>query len=99
MPSSRPTYCRTTGALISACRCIRCAQHPAPAHIQAITAIHERPHRSLPIVAITYESPILTVSGYATPAELRQMARQLITIANDADQGASGVITYEGQAA
>lgn len=99
MPSSRPTYCRTTGTLISACRCIRCAQHPASANIQAITAVHERPHRSLPIVAITYDSPILTVNGYATPAELRQMARQLITIANDADQGASGAIIYEVQAA
>lgn len=94
MPSSRPTYCRTTGALISACRCIRCAQHPAPGNIQAITAVHERP-----IVAIAYESPILTISGYATPAELRQMARQLITIANDADQGASSVMSYEGNAA
>ena len=50
-------------------------------------------------MAIAYESPILTISGYATPAELRQMARQLITIANDADQGASGVMSYEGNAA
>ncbi len=57
--------------------------------------MHERSHRSFPIVAITYQSPILTISGYAIPAELCQMARQLITIANDADQGASGVITYE----
>lgn len=99
MPSIRPTYCRSSGALISACRCIRCAPHPAPVHISAITAVHERPQSSLPIVAINYESPILSVGGYATPAELRQLARQLNTIANDADQGASGAIIYEVTAA
>lgn len=94
MPSIRPIYCRTTGSLTSACRCIRCVPHPALAQISAITAVHERPQCSLPIVAINYESPILSVGGYATPTELRQLARQLNTIANDADQGAAGPITY-----
>lgn len=99
MPSIRPTYCRSTGALISACRCIRCAPYPAPAQISAITAVHERPQISLPIVAINYESPVLSVGGYATTAELRQLARQFNTIANGADQGASGAIIYEVAAA
>lgn len=73
--------------------------HPAPPLINAINAVHEHPGGSLPIVAIDYESPILSIGGYATAAQLRLLARQLITIANDADQGAEGAITYEIEAA
>ncbi len=47
-----------------------------------------------PMVSITGETPIKTISGYYTAAELRAIARQLINIANDSDQGEHGPATY-----
>lgn len=47
-----------------------------------------------PMISITGETPIQTISGYYTAAELRALARQLITIANDSDQGEHGPATY-----
>jgi hypothetical protein len=99
MPNIRPIYCRTTGALTSACHCIRCGPNPARPEVGAITVIHEEDPVLVTMVAISYESPILSIGGYATPAELRQLARRLNTIANDADQGATGQITYGQEAA
>ncbi|MFK4075166.1 hypothetical protein ACI2KX_15780 [Ectopseudomonas khazarica] len=49
------------------------------------------------MVSITGETPIKTISGYYTPAELRTLARQLITIANDSDQGEQGPVTYTAE--
>lgn len=46
------------------------------------------------MVSITGETPIKTISGYYTPAELRAIARLLNTIANDSDQGEHGPATY-----
>lgn len=45
-------------------------------------------------VSISGESPIKTINGYYTAAELRVIARQLIIIANDSDQGETGPATY-----
>lgn len=53
-----------------------------------------RPDWQPQTVSIGGESPIKTISGYYTAAELRAIARQLIIIANDSDQGETGPATY-----
>lgn len=61
-----------------------------------LNAWHNPEHqtRRQRMVSITGETPIKTISGYYTAAELRAIARQLITIANDSDQGEHGPVNY-----
>ena len=47
-----------------------------------------------PVISITGETPALSINGYCTAFQLRAIARQLITIANDSDQGEQGPATY-----
>lgn len=53
---------------------------------------HSRDRNGRPIVSIDSGFPGLYAT--LTPNQLRQMARQLVTMANDADQGARGAATY-----
>lgn len=61
---------------------------------RAMTAYHALGNDGAPRTAI-YGLPTLGIT--LSPAELRQLARQLNTIANDADQGAAGAIQYRIQ--
>ncbi|MDH0100077.1 hypothetical protein N7320_01950 [Stutzerimonas stutzeri] len=58
---------------------------------RAMTAYHALGIDGAPRTAI-YGLPTLGIT--LSPAELRQLARQLNTIANDADQGVTGLINY-----
>lgn len=58
---------------------------------RAMTAYHATSPDGMPRTAI-YGLPTLGIA--LSPAELRQLARQLNTIANDADQGVTGLIDY-----
>lgn len=60
-------------------------------HQRAMTAYHALGNDGAPRTAI-YGLPTLGIT--LSPTELRQLARQLNTIANDADQGATGLINY-----
>jgi len=61
-----------------------------------LNAWHSPEHQvwRIPVISITGESALITISGYYTAFELRAIARQLITIANDSDQGEQGPATY-----
>lgn len=59
---------------------------------QELTAYHRAGPNGQPVTEI-YGAPW---PGCAlTPTELRHLARQLNTIANDADQGATGIIIHQ----
>lgn len=61
-----------------------------------LIAIHTRDRRSQD-PAVFVDALLRTGISYWTPAQLRALARQLNTIANDADQGAAGAIQYRIQ--
>ena len=58
---------------------------------------HSQRQQPVPMVSITSTTPVTTISGYFTAAQLRAIARQLITIANDSDQGEDGPVTYTAE--
>ncbi|MGQ7957638.1 hypothetical protein ACUTAF_07970 [Pseudomonas sp. SP16.1] len=62
--------------------------------MMTIRACHLEREKMAPIISVTGVGVITTISGYFTAAQLRTLARQLITIANDADQGERGPVTY-----
>lgn len=61
---------------------------------RTLNAVHSQRQLPMPMVSITSVTPITTISGYFTSAQLRAIARQLITIANDSDQGEDGPVSY-----
>lgn len=60
----------------------------------ALNAVHGPDEQGQPLIAISGNSPRQTVEGYFYPAEARELARQLVTIANDAEQGMRGEAVY-----
>lgn len=61
---------------------------------RTMNAVHSQRQQPMPMVSITSVTSITTISGYYTAFQLRVIARQLITIANDSDQGETGPATY-----
>lgn len=61
---------------------------------RTLNAVHRQRQQPRPMVSITSVTSITTISGYFTAAQLRAIARQLITIANDSDQGEDGPVSY-----
>lgn len=59
-----------------------------------LSAHHHKRNTLPPIVSLTGAGQVTGISGYFTAAQLRALARQLITIANDSDQGETGPATY-----
>ncbi|MFY1052338.1 hypothetical protein ACOQNP_12050 [Ectopseudomonas khazarica] len=62
-----------------------------------LNAWHDPKRQHVPMISLTGTTPITTISGYFTAAQLRSIARQLITIANDSDQGEQGPVTYTAE--
>lgn len=62
-----------------------------------LNAFHHKRDKMAPITHITGATAITAISGYFTAAQLRALARQLITIANDSDQGERGPVTYTAE--
>lgn len=84
---TRPTFCRGTGRTTDKCDCLRC---PTPLQIR-LTAEHATDKAGAPMIDI---SGLPRLGAVLYPNQVRQLARQLNEIANDADQGARGVIQY-----
>ncbi len=61
---------------------------------RTLNAVHSQRQQPMPMVSITSVTSITTISGYFTAAQLRAIARQFITIANDSDQGEDGPVSY-----
>lgn len=59
-----------------------------------LSAHHHKRNTLPPIVSLTGAGQVTGISGYYTAAQLRALARQLIIIANDSDQGETGPATY-----
>lgn len=64
---------------------------------RTLNTVHSQRQQPVPMVSITSTTPVTTISGYFTAAQLRAIARQLITIANDSDQGEDGPVTYTAE--
>ena len=62
-----------------------------------LNAQHHKRESLPPIVCIMGGSSVTGISGYFTAAQLRALARQLITIANDSDQGETRPVTYTAE--
>lgn len=60
----------------------------------ALTALHQRDKHGHPIA---YLDGLPPHDAALTPSELRRLARQLITTANDADQGELGTVNHTDQ--
>lgn len=83
----RPTFCRGTGESTDKCGCLRC---PTPQQLK-LTAEHTTDKAGAPMIDI---SGLPRLGAVLYPNQVRQLARQLNQIANDADQGAKGVVEY-----
>lgn len=64
---------------------------------RTLNTVHSQRQQPVPMISITSTTPVTTISGYFTAAQLRAIARQLITIANDSDQGEDGPVTYTAE--
>ena len=64
---------------------------------RTLNTVHSQRQQPVPMVSITSTTPVTTISGYFTAAQLRAIARQFITIANDSDQGEEGPVTYTAE--
>ncbi len=65
--------------------------------MMTIRACHLERETMEPIISVAGAGVVTTISGYFTAAQLRALARQLNTIANDADQGERGTVTYTAE--
>lgn len=86
---NRPTICRKSLMRIGCCQCLNCtdqADRIAPMH-----AYHHRGPRQEVLVNISgWPADLSTL----TPTQLRHMARRMVEIANDGDEGVDGHRTY-----
>ncbi|KAF1068212.1 MAG: hypothetical protein GAK45_01440 [Pseudomonas citronellolis] len=88
---TRPTFCRGTGRQARKCDCLRCSTEPSTIRL---TVIHRTDNAGNPIADI---EGLPRLGATLTPQQMRQLARQLNQIANDADQGATGTIQYPAE--
>jgi len=70
------------------------AAHGASAMLMTLHTHHHKRESLPPVVSVTGAGEVTGISGYFTAAQLRALARQLNTIANDSDQGETGPATY-----